>query len=575
MLPAGAQPRRKLRAAGEGEALPSERGDAPEPQPQPGTLARRSQLYCGAFCSPGAASCPAPACCCGCWPPWAGFLRREKKQPMALLPPPPGGESLRAGKGSPAPRRPAPPASGFPASPVATATFPPAFPFPFPAPARSNHRRRPAEAPARGGAWQRARQRRRQRARGAWGTGGERDSEVCLWSPSLPRPGESSPTPVPGERLRGGGDCSWTQRSSGVKPVSRPEPCAAAAVEVGAKRPVRRVNTNRLILCHVIFLWIRRRGPLGTRDTAVLAPLKGLPQKTRLLASVSEQQSSKWQRSADLCLPLQIVGLPTLGCGSWVRFLAWFSLAGFFFPQRKNPHFFYQTVRSVKNIFPEILQDWTLWLGRNTSKLSLMLCSVPSESMHLLCCGVSHGPHCGYLRPLWSFTWATGKSLLQLLQHLHPLLLFWPCCSQWYSPHFFLLTPLSLSLVRSGFALPQLCFPRGATGVTGGAQPLPTVGLLELSGSGCVRHGTALLPHRDHPCCQHLATYTQFIPTNKTSETFCVKGDIPAVGRERMRSPEMWQSSALPVEQAERLVLLRAPRTAERRKWNQLLRNGC
>lgn len=83
---------------------------------------------------------------------------------------------------------------------------------------------------------------------------------------------------------------------------------------------------------------------------------------------------------------------------------------------------------------------------------------------------------------------------------------------------------LSRSLARSGFALPQIRFPRGNTDVTGGAQPFPTVELLELSGSGCVRHGTALFPHRDHPCWQYLATYTQSIHTNKTSETFCVKG---------------------------------------------------
>lgn len=76
-----------------------------------GTLARWSQLYCGAFSSPAAASWPAPpaaaACCCCCWPPWAGFLRREKKQPMApqtTAARPARGERLGAREGAPAQR---------------------------------------------------------------------------------------------------------------------------------------------------------------------------------------------------------------------------------------------------------------------------------------------------------------------------------------------------------------------------------------------------------------------------------------------------------------------------------------
>lgn len=52
----------------------------------------------------------------------------------------------------------------------------------------------------------------------------------------------------------------------------------------------------------------------------------------------------------------------------------------------------------------------------------------------------------------------------------------------------------------------------------------------------------------------------------KLQRHFVLKDDIPAVGAEEMTSQEMWQSSALPVEQAERLVQLRAPTTAERRK---------
>lgn len=52
----------------------------------------------------------------------------------------------------------------------------------------------------------------------------------------------------------------------------------------------------------------------------------------------------------------------------------------------------------------------------------------------------------------------------------------------------------------------------------------------------------------------------------KLQRHFVLKDDIPAVGAEEIRSQEMWQSSAVPAEQAERLVQLRASTTAERRK---------
>lgn len=70
-------------------------------------MARWSQLYRGgAFSSPAAASWPVPAAAC-CWPPCAGFLRREKMQPMAAPPPParPGGRGLGGREHAPAPPR--------------------------------------------------------------------------------------------------------------------------------------------------------------------------------------------------------------------------------------------------------------------------------------------------------------------------------------------------------------------------------------------------------------------------------------------------------------------------------------
>lgn len=70
-------------------------------------------------------------------------------------------------------------------------------------------------------------------------------------------------------------------------------PGAVCGFSCGSRRQNAGYGTNRLILHHAVFLWIRRRGPFGTRVTAVLVSLKGLPEQTRLIASVPEQQKQQ------------------------------------------------------------------------------------------------------------------------------------------------------------------------------------------------------------------------------------------------------------------------------------------
>lgn len=80
------------------------------------------------------------------------------------------------------------------------------------------------------------------------------------------------------------------------------------------------------------------------------------------------------------------------------------------------------------------------------------------------------------------------------------------------------------------------------------------------------------------PHYQNLAIYTQHRPTYKTLDPFYVNWRMAFLMLERKRkrrSPGKVARTALPAEQAEGLAWLRAPGAAERRKQDQLARNGC
>lgn len=124
-----------------------------------------------------------------------------------------------------------------------------------------------------------------------------------------------------------------------------------------ANRSVRGVNTNRLTLHRVIFLWIYRRGPLGTRAAAQLAALEGLPQKIRLLATVSEQQKRQAtaQEPPALCRFVPpLANSRASYVGLWFASLL-FGLVFFgrFFPPRVKTHtFFIRPSDQSKTFFP-------------------------------------------------------------------------------------------------------------------------------------------------------------------------------------------------------------------------------
>lgn len=90
-------------------------------------------------------------------------------------------------------------------------------------------------------------------------------------------------------------------------------------------------------------------------------------------------------------------------------------------------------------------------------------------------------------------------------------------------------------------------------------------------------------PRRGHTCSPSLPKPGHLHPIQTHLENLrailCkLKDSIPEVGaeeEEEKRSPAKVPRTALLAEQAERLALLRAPGAAERRKQDQLARNGC
>lgn len=88
-------------------------------------------------------------------------------------------------------------------------------------------------------------------------------------------------------------------------------------------------------------------------------------------------------------------------------------------------------------------------------------------------------------------------------------------------------------------------------------------------------------PHRGHTCSPSLPKPGHLHPIQTHLQNLrailCkLKDDIPEVGaEEEKRSPAKVPTTALPAEQAEGLAWLRAAGAADRRKQDQLARNGC